>query len=139
MIQSITQNIKGTTASLSKEIKDLDLKSFAELSMDNNPIHLDEEFAKTTVFKNRIAHGAFVSSFISAVIANKLPGKGTIYLAQNTNFKKPVFLGDVITATVEIIDCPKPGIFKLRTFCTNQNQEIVIDGDALVMNKEFRG
>jgi 3-hydroxybutyryl-CoA dehydratase len=131
----LTDNI----ASMSKLITDSDVRMFAQLSMDENPLHLDEDFAKTTIFGQRIAHGAYVSSFISAVIANILPGRGTIYLAQNTSFKKPVFIGDTVTARVELIHSPKPGILILKTTCLNQNQEVVIEGDATVLNKEYRG
>lgn len=129
----------GLVKSISKTITAEDIEKFAELSLDSNPIHLDESFAEATVFKKRIAHGAYVASFISAVIANKLPGNGSIYLKQESNFKKPVFIGDIITASVEIIDTPKPGVFVLSTRCTNQNGEVVIDGQAVVMNKQFRG
>jgi len=77
----------GDTASLSKIISEEDLQLFAKISMDNNPIHLDETFAKTTRFKKRIAHGMLVASLISSVLANKLPGPGTIYLSQSLTFK----------------------------------------------------
>lgn len=133
------QSFVGFKRSLIKVITAEDVERFAQLSMDNNPIHLDESFAQGTMFKKRIAHGAYVASFISAVIANELPGKGSIYLKQESNFKKPVFLNDEIKTTVEIVDSPKPGIFILSTNCYNQNGDIVIEGQAVVMNKEFRG
>ena len=122
----------GQAERLSKKIISEDLFLFAKLSLDENPIHLDETYAEGTIFKKRIAHGMYVASLLSAVIANKLPGRGTIYLGQNLKFLKPVFLGDEITATVEVIEIPKPGQVRLKTQCINQNGEVVIDGDALV-------
>lgn len=133
----MSNNSFGKNASMTKLITETDLKLFAELSMDNNPLHLDEEFAKKSPFGKRVAHGAYISSFISGVIANKLPGMGTIYLRQNTIFKKPVFIGDTITTRVEIIDSPKPSIFTLKTQCINQDGIIVIDGEATVLNTEY--
>lgn len=122
----------GQRASLTKIISGDDVKHFAEISMDHNPIHLDEEYAKTTIFGRKIVHGFLVGSFISAVLANKLPGHGSIYLNQEMNFKKPVFIGDEITAEVEIIEIIKPTIYKLATKCVNQNGEVVIDGFAVI-------
>lgn len=125
----------GQKASIVKKITSSDIEQFAQLSMDMNPVHLDDDYAKTTSFGKRIAHGAYIASFFSAVIAKNLPGPGSIYLSQNTNFKKPVFIDDEITATVEIINIPKPGIFTLKTTCTNQNLELVVEGEAVVMNR----
>jgi acyl dehydratase len=122
----------GQSASLVKRITAQDVRQFAELSLDANPIHLDEEYAKTTRFGRPIAQGIYVASFLSAVLANELPGPGTIYLGQELNFKRPVFIGDIITATVTILDFPKPTLIKLSTVCTNQEGKIVIDGFALV-------
>lgn len=107
--------------------------SFAQISTDINPVHLDEEFASKTVFGRRIVHGMFVSSLFSALIANKLPGPGSIYLAQDLSFLKPVFHDEEITARVEIIEIrdDKP-IIKLNTIATNQKNEIVVKGIAVV-------
>jgi len=128
----------GDTASLSKIISEEDLQLFAKISMDNNPIHLDETFAKTTRFKKRIAHGMLVASLISSVLANKLPGPGTIYLSQSLTFRKPVFIGDEITATVKITEknAEKKHI-KLSTICINQEEKVVITGDALVLYETY--
>lgn len=126
----------GQKAKLSKTITFDDVLSFAEISMDKNPVHLDEEFAQSTIFKRRISHGMLYGSFISAVIANKLPGPGSIYLKQDFTFLKPVFIGDIITASVEIIEIPKENIYKLLTQCHNQNNELVIDGTAIILNKK---
>ena len=124
----------GDTASLSKTIGDDDIRAFADASGDHNPLHLDEEFAKQTRFGRRIAHGMLSASLISAVIANELPGEGSIYLGQTLQFVAPVFLNDTVTArvTVSSIREDKP-ILKLETVCTNQRDEVVIRGEATVL------
>ena len=123
----------GDTAARSKVITDADIRSFADLSGDKNPLHVDEEFAATTRFGRRIAHGMLSASLISAVLANDLPGQGSIYLGQKLQFVSPVFIGDEITArvTVTAIREDKP-IATLETVCTNQRNEIVIKGEATV-------
>ena len=124
----------GDTASLSKTIGDEDIRAFADASGDHNPLHLDEKFAKQTRFGRRIAHGMLSASLISAVIANELPGEGSIYLGQTLQFVAPVFLDDTVTArvTVSSIREDKP-ILKLETVCTNQRNEVVIRGEATVL------
>ena len=103
---------------------------------DHNPVHVDEEFAKTTRFGKRIAHGMLTASLISAVLANKLPGEGSVYLGQTLQFVAPVFPGDTITArvTVKEIREGKP-IVKLETVCVNQRDELVIRGEATVLSR----
>ncbi|MBV4416552.1 MaoC family dehydratase [Clostridium tyrobutyricum] len=109
------------------------IKSFSKLSGDENPIHLNEEYAKTTIFKRRIAPGMLISSFISAVIANKLPGRGSVYLKQDLKFRRPVYINDVITTKVEIIGINiEKNIIILSTNCINQSNVIVIEGNAFV-------
>ena len=124
----------GDTASLSRTIRDDDIRAFANATGDHNPLHLDEEFAKQTRFEKRIAHGMLSASLISAVIANDLPGQGSIYLGQTLQFVAPVFPGDTVTArvTVTSIREDKP-IIKLETVCTNQRDEVVIRGEATVL------
>ena len=124
----------GDTASLSKTIGDDDIRAFANASGDHNPLHLDEEFARQTRFGKRIAHGMLSASLISAVLANELPGQGSIYLGQSLQFVAPVFPGDTVTArvTVTSIREDKP-IIKLETVCTNQRDEVVIRGEATVL------
>ncbi len=125
---------QGDSASLSKTISDDDIRAFADVTGDRNPLHLDEEFARQTRFGRRIAHGMLSASLISAVIANELPGQGSIYLGQTLQFVVPVFLGDTVTArvTVSAIREDKP-ILKLETVCTNQRNEVVIRGEATVL------
>ena len=94
----------GMTASTSKTITETDVILFAGISTDINPVHLDEEAAKNGIFKKRVAHGILVSGLISAVLGNKLPGPGSIYMGQELRFTAPVFIGDTITAEVEIIE-----------------------------------
>ena len=123
----------GDTAARSKTITQADVRAFAELTGDHNPVHLDEEFAATTFFKRPIAHGMLSASLISAVLANDLPGQGSIYLGQTLQFVAPVFPGDEITArvTVTAVRDDKP-IAKLETICVNQRDEVVIRGEATV-------
>ena len=124
----------GDTASISKTITDDDIQKFADASGDHNQLHLDDEFAKSTRFGRRIAHGMLSASLISAVIANQLPGQGSIYLGQTLKFVAPVFPGDTITARVTVISIrdDKP-VMKLETVCSNQHGEVVIKGEATVL------
>ncbi|MES2770775.1 MAG: MaoC family dehydratase [Pseudomonadota bacterium] len=92
----------GMSASIAKTVTEADIVLFAGVSTDVNPVHLNEEWAKTTQFGGRIAHGMLSATFISAVLANKLPGPGTIYLGQTLKFKAPVRIGDTVTTTVTI-------------------------------------
>lgn len=123
----------GDSASLTKKFGIEDVRKFAEVSEDNNPIHLDEQAGADSIFGQRVVHGMLAGSLFSAIIGTQLPGKGTIYLGQNLSFKAPVFLDDEITATVEITSVRegKP-IMKLRTFATNSEGTLVIDGEAVV-------
>ncbi|MFW9904093.1 MAG: MaoC family dehydratase [Candidatus Thorarchaeota archaeon] len=124
----------GQKAEIKRIISDEDIRKFAEISGDRNPIHLDEEFAKKTFFQGRIAHGMFSAALISAVLANKLPGPGSIYLKQEIRFIKPIRIGDTILVTVEVIkkEDEKERVI-LRTSCINQHTELVVDGEATVM------
>ena len=124
----------GDTDSLTKTITDDDIRAFAQLTGDNNPVHLDDEFARATRFGRRIAHGMLSAGLISAVLANRLPGTGTVYLSQSLNFVAPVYPGDTITARVTVtrVREDKP-IVTLETVCTNQHDEPVIRGEAVVL------
>jgi 3-hydroxybutyryl-CoA dehydratase len=124
----------GDAAEVSKTIADEDVRVFAELTGDRNPVHLDEAYAATTRFGRRIAHGMLGASLISAVLANELPGRGTVYLSQTLRFTAPVFLGDTVTArvTVKSVREDKP-VVTLETVCTNERGERVVEGEAVVL------
>lgn len=106
------------------------IKDFATITGDKNPIHLDNEFAKKTIFKKRIAQGFLVGSLISSVLGNHFPGNGTIYLSQSLRFVKPVFINDKIKVRIDVIEITKNNWLKLKTECTNQLGEVVIIGEA---------
>ena len=124
----------GDSASISKTITDRDIQAFAEVTGDHNPIHLDDEYAAKTRFGSRIAHGMLSASLISSVLANKLPGPGSVYLSQTLKFVKPVLPGDSVTARVTVtgIRDDKP-IITLETVCVNQHNEPVLKGEATVL------
>jgi 3-hydroxybutyryl-CoA dehydratase len=123
----------GDKATISKKILEAEVEMFANISGDFNPIHLNQDYALKTIFKKRIAHGFHVGSLISAVIGQKLPGNGTIYLSQKLQFVEPVYIDDVITAIIEVKDIPKPNRVVLNTLCINQKKQIVIIGEAYVI------
>lgn len=126
--------ILGQHASITRAFSEQDVKDFARLSGDHNPIHLDPEFAKNTVFGQRIVHGVLVSSLFSHLLAEKTPGKGSIYLGQTFKFKKPVFFDQTVTARVEVINVreDKP-IVTMSTVCRNEAGEELISGEAVLM------
>jgi 3-hydroxybutyryl-CoA dehydratase len=103
----------GMTESYSQTITDSDIKAFAGISGDRNPIHVDEEYAQNSRYKKRIAHGMISSSFFSALFGTKLPGEGCVYVSQSLNFKRPVYMGDTVTATIIVksIDIDKKRVF----------------------------
>jgi len=122
----------GMRESYSKEVKSSDVVGFAEISGDRNPIHLSEHFAAKTPFGGRIAHGLYTASLISAVIGTRLPGSGAIYLSQTLKFLAPVRIGDVVNASVEIIELSDKGNrAKLACQC-KVGETIVLEGEALV-------
>lgn len=123
----------GQSASWGKTITETDVTLYAGVSGDMNPVHINEEYAKGTPFGRRIAHGMLTIGFVSAILGRDLPGEGTIYMGQTVKFLAPVFIGDTITAHVEVteIDKEKRRV-KLHTYCTNQAGETVLDGEATV-------
>ena len=127
----------GDNASIAKTITEADVVLFAGISLDTNPVHLDEQYAATTQFGGRIAHGMLAASLISAVLGTRLPGPGAIYLGQNLKFRAPVKIGDTLTATATVakIREDKP-ILTLETVVTNQDGAQVITGEAVVMVPE---
>ena len=138
MVQDISfAEIKvGDKASMSKTVTEFDVYSFAGVTGDFNPVNIDAEFAKTTMFKERIAHGMLSAGFISAVLGTALPGKNTIYMGQELQFKAPVKIGDTVTATVVVLEkIEGKNRLILRTTVTNQDGVLVTDGKATVMKK----
>lgn len=124
----------GDSAEVSKTITDEDIRAFAELTGDHNPVHLDEEYAAGTRFGRRIAHGMLGASLISTLLASELPGRGTVYLSQSLRFVAPVYPGDTVTAraTVRRVRGDKP-VATLETVCVNQRGELLIEGEAVVL------
>lgn len=124
---------EGDKASFSLIITENMVKNFAELTGDNNPIHTDEEFAKKTIFRKRIVHGAFQNSLISALLATKLPGPGSIYCSQQSIFTAALFIGDTITVEAEVVEkILVTKQVKIKTTCKNQNMQTTLEGFAIV-------
>jgi 3-hydroxybutyryl-CoA dehydratase len=123
----------GQSAEVVHTITKDDIQTFGDLSGDYNPLHFDEDWAKTTMFGSRIAHGLLTASFISTAIGMHLPGAGTIYIGQSMRFLSAVKIGDTITARVEVVnlDDEKERV-TLKTTCTNQKGKLVLDGEAQV-------
>lgn len=123
----------GMTRTLEKEITDRDIALFAEVSTDHNPVHLDDAYARDTMFKGRIAHGMLTAALISAVIGEQLPGYGSVYLGQTLKFLAPVRPGDRVRAVVRVAGL-EPGKRRvtLETFCT-VGDTVVLKGEALVL------
>ncbi|MBZ0218272.1 MAG: MaoC family dehydratase [Fimbriimonadaceae bacterium] len=118
--------------SYSKVVTSVDIENFAELSGDRNPLHLDDDFAATTIFKGRIAHGFLSASFISTVIGTKLPGPGAIYMSQSLKFLAPVRIGDIVTAQVTVMSLNNEKNRAILLCACNVNGEAVIEGEAMV-------
>ena len=124
----------GDSASFSKTITEADITLFAGVTGDFNPAHMNAVEAAAGMFGQRIAHGMLSAGFISNVLGNYLPGPGTIYMAQELNFVKPVFIGDTVTATATVVErIEEKNRLKLETVVTNQNGDVVIKGTATVM------
>lgn len=134
MIGKTIQEMKvGDTAQFSKTISESEIYLFAGISGDLNPAHVDEEYAKNTFFKTRIAHGLISAGFISAILGTKLPGPGTIWMRQELKFLAPVRIGDTITAHAEIVEIlAEKNWVRLKTTCVNQEGTKVLGGEALV-------
>ena len=124
----------GDKASRNTMITDEMIRAFADLTGDTNPVHLDDAYAAGTRFGRRIAHGMIAAGLISATLANDLPGPGTVYLSQTLQFKAPVYPGDTITTTVEVKNVrPDKPIVTCITVCKNQNDQVVLEGEAIVL------
>lgn len=123
----------GQSAETTKVVTANDVEAFAAVSGDTNPVHLDEDYAQTTTFQTRIAHGMLSGAYISAVIGTKLPGPGSIYLSQSMRFRRPVKLGDAVVTrvTIHALDEAR-GHATLATVC-QVNGKTVVDGEAVIM------
>lgn len=128
----------GDRATFSKTITDADIILFGGVSGDQYPLHMDAEYAKTTRFGQRAAHGMLTASLLSTVNGLILQRPGGIYVEQTLRFRRPVFIGDTLTATSEVIELiPKRRRFRCRTTVVNQRGETVVDGEA-VLQKDPR-
>ena len=124
---------EGMEDAYAKTITDADVITFAGISGDTNPVHLNHEFASETMFEGQIAHGMLTASFISTVIGTKLPGPGCIYVSQNLRFKAPVKVGDTVTATCTVRKkIPEKHMIKMETVCSVGGKP-VLDGDATIL------
>lgn len=131
---TISEMKLGDSASFTKTVSEHDVYTYAGVSGDFNPAHVNEVEAQKGMFGKRIAHGMLSAGFISTVLGTQLPGPGTIYMGQELRFTKPVFFGDTITATVTVAELiPEKNRAILDTVCTNQNGEVDIKGKATVM------
>ena len=123
----------GMTRYIRKVITDRDIEQFAEISTDHNPVHLDDEYARDTIFEGRIAHGMLTAGLVSAVIGEQLPGHGTIYMSQNLKFLAPVRPGDLVHAEVKVVDIviDKRRV-KLDCRCEVKGKNVLV-GEAIVL------
>ncbi|MFM1814917.1 MAG: hypothetical protein RLZ98_1612 [Pseudomonadota bacterium] len=123
----------GMEASFQKTVSEADIISFAEVSGDKNPVHLDADYAATTIFKERIAHGILTASYISAVFGMEMPGPGAIYVSQTLNFKAPVKIGDTVLAKVKVVELvPEKRRAMFETQCLI-GDKVVLEGQAVLM------
>jgi 3-hydroxybutyryl-CoA dehydratase len=128
----------GQIASMSKTVTEADILMLAEVTLDRNPVHLDDAFEKRTRFRGRIAHGVLAIGLISAVMGTQLPGPGTIYLSQQVKFLAPVRPGDTIKAVVEVVALrPEKRIVTLKTNCYNQDNQAILTGEAVVLFEQI--
>ena len=126
--------VVGQTATWTRAVTDASIRQFADATGDHNPVHLDEAVAARTRFGGRIAHGMLSAGFVSAALATELPGPGTIYLSQSLRFARPVRIDDVLTVRLEVLEVMESRRrVRLATVCTNQRDEVVLDGEATVM------
>lgn len=118
---------------IEKRFTEEEVLKFAELTGDRNPIHLDENYATTTIFGHRIIHGMLAVSFISKILGMDFPGPGTIYLGQNISFKKPIKINEKIIFSLEVVKInEEKRNMVISTTCLNENNEVVISGEAYV-------
>jgi len=126
----------GDRGQFSKTISQQDVFSFADVSGDHNPLHIDEAYASKTIFKHRIVHGILTAGIISTVLGGEIPGIGTIFVELHIKFLKPVFVGDTVTATATVTEIVNPKRVRLLVACLNGKGEDVAIGNALVIPPE---
>jgi acyl dehydratase len=132
--KSIDEIAIGEKASVTRTISEADILQFADLTGDRNPMHIDEEYARQSMFGARIAHGSFTTALISGVLGMQLPGLGTIAYESRCRFRYPVYFGDTITATVEVVEKNQAkNLVKFKCSWTNQSGVVVADGEAVVI------
>jgi 3-hydroxybutyryl-CoA dehydratase len=123
----------GMSVAIENTVSEQDVIDFARVSGDYNPLHMDEDYAKTTQFKGRIAHGALSASYISAILGNDLPGPGAVFMELNLKFVRPVRIGDTVTSTAEVIEMVERG-YRVRLAVKGEvDGKVAMKGEALVM------
>lgn len=133
MVSVYYEDLKpGQSASMEKTVTAEDVQAFAEATGDFNPLHFDEDYARNTIFRGRVAHGALSIGFISAVIGMKLPGEGTIFVSAKTDFKAPVRIGDHVVTTCTVREIQDRRRVVLDCLCTVDGK-VVVTGEALVL------
>ena len=123
----------GMSESFTKTVSERDIQLFGEVSGDTNPVHFDEEFAKTTPFKTRIAHGVLSASYISTILGMKMPGPGTIFMSLSTRFKAPVRIGDTVVATCTVREVVAEKRRVIFDCVCRVGETVVVEGEAMVM------
>jgi 3-hydroxybutyryl-CoA dehydratase len=137
--RTIDELAVGDTATFSKTISEYDVYAFAGITGDQNPVHIDRVAAEASPFGARVAHGMLTASLLSTVLGLRLPGPGTIYLSQNLRFLKPVYIGDTVTARVEVVELNREkNRVRLATRCTNERGEVVAEGESVVLPPKAR-
>ncbi len=136
-MQAVTYYIEdlkpGMSESYTRTVTERDIQLFGEVSGDMNPVHFDEEYAKGTIFKGRIAHGMLSLSYISTVLGMQMPGPGTIFMSATTRFRAPVRIGETVTATCTVREVNKEKRRVIFDCVCKVNDTTVVDGEALVM------
>lgn len=123
----------GLSAQAARVVTEADVVAFAAVSGDHNPVHMDEAYARSTPFRARIAHGALIASFVSALMASEVPGPGGIYISQTANFRRPVKIGDEVTTKVSIAALDPVKSYATIAFECSVGERVVMDGEALVI------
>jgi 3-hydroxybutyryl-CoA dehydratase len=124
----------GQRATSVRTVTDCDVIMFAAVTGDLNPVHVDQEHGAASRFGGRIAHGMFAGGLISALMASELPGPGAIYLSQSLRFVRPVLIGDTLTVSAEVVELfTSRRRVRVATICRNQRDEVVVDGEAMLM------